>query len=160
MKRIDIHKFIITIIFFIMSFLNIIGFIHIETYAVFGMTFGSLLICISTCFEGRNLIYKKLNLDIFKLVKNIFYILGWIFIIIGAYLKSNYIFDEMIEVFNSDTLMLLSLGFTFLSLIIGDINQKKEKERIDKQSKELDNLLEIQEKQKAHLEKLIDDIKK
>lgn len=84
MKYFDKHKLIITIIFFLLAYLNFFNFIQIGSYGAFGLSFGALLICISTCFEGKFVLY---NIDIWNVLKNILYFLGWIFIVVGVYLK-------------------------------------------------------------------------
>jgi hypothetical protein len=156
MNKVDKHKFIITIIFFIMSFLNYFGFLSIHTYGVFGITFGALMICISTCFEGD--LYLG-NLDIWKIIKNFFYVIGWIFIVITVYLKQNDVLINLINIFDSNTLMLLSLAFTFLSLMVSDWNQKRQSEIIEKERNKLDELIKIQDQKQIELNKIIDKIK-
>lgn len=157
MNKIDKHKLIITLIFFIMSVLNFYGLLNIQPYGVFGLTFGALLICISTCFEG-NLNVK--NIDIWEIIKNLFYFGGWIFIVITVYLKENAAFKEFMTSFNGDTLMLLSLAFTFLSLMVSDWNQKNQKEKNANERKRIDELIKIQEEKQKELDKLIEKIKR
>jgi 1,4-dihydroxy-2-naphthoate octaprenyltransferase len=156
-NKIDKHKLIITLIFFIMSVLNFYGLLNIQPYGVFGLTFGALLICISTCFEG-NLNVK--NIDIWEIIKNLFYFGGWIFIVITVYLKENAAFKEFMTSFNGDTLMLLSLAFTFLSLMVSDWNQKNQKEKNANERKRIDELIKIQEEKQKELDKLIEKIKR
>ncbi|NOH17268.1 hypothetical protein [Clostridium cochlearium] len=157
MNKIDKHKFIITLIFFIMSALNFYGLLNIQPYGVFGLTFGALLICISTCFEG-NLNVKSIN--IWKIIKNLFYFGGWIFIVITVYLKENLTLKEFMMAFNGNTLMLLSLSFTFLSLMVSDWNQKNQKEKNANERKRIDDLIKIQDEKQKELDKLIEKIKR
>jgi hypothetical protein len=140
-----------------MSVLNFYGLLNIQPYGVFGLTFGALLICISTCFEG-NLNVK--NIDIWEIIKNLFYFGGWIFIVITVYLKENAAFKEFMTSFNGDTLMLLSLAFTFLSLMVSDWNQKNQKEKNANERKRIDELIKIQEEKQKELDKLIEKIKR
>lgn len=156
MNKIDKHKLIITLIFFVMSALNYNGLLNIQSYGVFGLTFGALLICISTCFEG-NLNVK--GIDIWKIIKNLFYFGGWIFIVITVYLKENPAINEFMMAFNGNTLMLLSLAFTFLSLMVSDWNQKNQKEENANEKKRIDELIKIQDGKQKELNKLIEKIK-
>lgn len=153
MNKIDKHKFIIALIFFMMAFLNFYGLLEIKLYGVFGLTFGALLICISTCFEG-NLNTRKIN--VWSVIKNIFYFLGWIFIVIAIYLKDNEFFKSFIDAFDGNTLMLLSLAFTFLSLMVSDWNQKNQEEQINQEAEKLDKLIKIQDEKQEELNRLID----
>lgn len=157
MNKIDKHKCIITVIFFLMSFLNFFNLLNIQSYGVFGLSIGALFICISTCFEGE---LTMIGINVWSVIKNIFYFAGWIFIVISIYLKQNIFFDTLIKAFDSNTLMLLSLGFTFLSLIVSDWSQKKQQEKIVQESKELDKLIEEQDRRQLYITELIEKYKK
>lgn len=157
MNKIDKHKFIITLIFFMMAFLNFYGLLEIKPYGVFGLTFGALLICISTCFEGS---LNIKNINVWNGIKNIFYFSGWIFIVIAIYLKDNEVFKSFIDAFDGNTLTVLSLGFTFLSLMVSDWNQKKQKDQMEQESKKLDELIKIQDEKQEDLNRLIEKLKK
>lgn len=156
MKKVDKHKLIITLIFFIMSALNFYGLLNIQSYGVFGLTVGALFICISTCFEGS--LYIK-NIDIWKIIKDIFYFSGWMFMVVIVYFKENTTFKELIMVFDSETLMLLSLGFTFLSLMVSDWNQEEKKFNENEQDR-IDKLIKIQDEEQQKVYDLIEKIKK
>lgn len=157
MNKIDKHKFIITLIFFIMAFLNFHGLLEIKLYGIFGLTFGALLICISTCFEGS---LNIKNINVWNGIKNIFYFSGWIFIVIAVYLKDNKKIKRFIDVFDGNTLMLLSLAFTFLSLMVSDWNQENQKEQMEQESKKLDKLINTQDEKQEELNRLIEKLKK
>jgi hypothetical protein len=148
-------KFIITVIFFIMAILNYFGVLSIDAKGVFGITSGALMICISTCFEG-DLHIKGVN--IWKIVKYIFYFTGWILIVVTVYLKESDMLKNIMIAFDSNTLMLLSLGFTFLSLIVSETNQSRQNETIKEESRKLDDLITKQNKQQIKLKQLIDKI--
>ena len=152
MEKIDKHKLIITIIFFLMAFLNFYKLLDIKSYGVFGLTFGALLICISTCFEGS---LKFGKIDIWCGLKNIFYSTGWIFIVVSIYLKDNKLFNGFIEAFDNNTLMLLSLAFTFLSLMVSEWGQRCQKKIIEQEGKKLDELIKEQDKRQEELNRLI-----
>lgn len=156
MNKIDKHKFIIMLIFIIMSILNFYDLLNIQPYGVFGLTFGALLICISTCFEGN---LKIKNIDIWKIIKNLFYFGGWIFIVVTVYLKKNLTLKNFMIAFNGNTLMLLSLGFTFLSLMVSDWSQKNQEEENENEPKKIDELIEIQNQKQKELDNLIKKIK-
>lgn len=156
MNKMDKHKCIITFIFFMMAFLNFYGLLYIQSYGVFGLTFGALLICISTCFEGS---LNIKNVNIWNMIKNLFYFGGWVFIVITTYLKENRNFQSFMNAFDGNTLMLLSLGFTFLSLMISDWSQKNQIERNEQEGKRLDELIKLQDEKQEELDKLIEKIK-
>lgn len=148
----DKHKFIITVIFFIMAILNNFGLLIIDEKGVFGITFGALMICVSTCFEGDFYIVK---INAWKIIKNTFYFMGWIFIVVTVYLKDNVILKNIMETFESSTLMLLSLGFTFLALMVSQFNLKKHDEIIKEESIRLDTLITEQNNRQIELKDLI-----
>ncbi len=158
MKGIDFHKILIFLIFYSMTILNWFGYIYITEYGIFGMTVGGLFVCISTCFQGNKTYGKKIKIRITYIFQKFIYGLGWFFIVISAYFKKNFILDSLIQSLDSNTLMLLSLSVTFLSLIIADKSQLRQKERLEEIEKRIDTDIENAKRENEKIENLIKEI--
>ncbi|NKF07955.1 hypothetical protein J1C67_05765 [Clostridium gasigenes] len=155
MKDINFDKILIFLIFLMMAYLNYIGYIAITDYGIFGLTFGGLLVCISTCFQGKKSYGYKIKIKTTYIIKQIFYATGWGFIVISAYLKNNIFLDSLLEALDANTLMLLSLAITFLSLIVAEKARLNQKKRIDKIEKMVEKSDERRSEMKDTLTKLI-----
>lgn len=160
MKGIDFHKILIFLIFCSMTILNWFGYINITSYGIFGLTFGGLFICISTCFQGKRTYGKKMKIRITYIFQKFIYGLGWFFIVVSVYFKKNFILDSLIQSLDSNTLMLLSLAVTFLSLIIADKSQLKQKERLEEIKKRISIDKENAKRENEKIENLIKEIKR
>lgn len=55
--------------------------------------------------------------------------------------------------------MFLSLGFTFLSLLVSDLNNKKQEKKLEAERKKLDDIIKDQDSRQINLNNLIKKIK-
>lgn len=140
-------RVLMIIVFWILAYLNIKGYIEINEKEVFGLTIGALIISMSTCFDIN--IFKNDNKDKsdcskvkkyseiilshrFNIIQKILYSIGFIIMFTVIFIKDNYILNEFMNKFNSNTLMLLSISVTFLSITISNVESQKFKNRIRK----------------------------
>ncbi|MGN2368841.1 hypothetical protein ACTFJW_02125 [Clostridium cagae] len=128
-------NFIACILYIILSIGNMLGYISIDNSEVFGMTLGTLFLCIAPLFSQKQEKIKFLN-----------YLLAIMFVVGFHLFKDSAIIAENSE---TNTWLLLSLAVTFLSNYFNELNRKsneiekrnaqlkKEKEQIEKLKKEV-----------------------
>lgn len=122
------HKLLFSIIFFVMAILQQINIIYINAQSVFGMTLGSLLISISTCYDDDYTIkIKKLKkqIRIGKLIRTIIYSIGFAIIFIFTFINENEVLNTLMDKLDENTLLLLAMSSTFISMNQGFENNKK-----------------------------------
>lgn len=131
-------NFIACILYVMLSISNMLGYINIDNSEVFGMTLGTLFLCIAPLFSKKHEKIKFLN-----------YLLAIIFIVGFHLFKDSEIIAKNSE---SNTWLLLSLGVTFLSNYINELNRKSNE--IEKRNAQLKNDKEQIEKLKKEVQKL------
>lgn len=123
---------ILSVIYLILAIINICGGVSIDEPSIFGMTIGTLFLCLAQVVEDGSKI---------KFLMNFLGIGGIIIIPLLNYST------ELIKYSDSNTWMLLSLSITFLSNFIAKVNDEKKQNEIKKQElnkncKDLLNLIE------------------
>lgn len=123
---------ILSVIYLILAIINICGGVSIDEPSIFGMTIGTLFLCLAQVVEDGSKIKFLMNF------------LGMGAIIIIPLLNYS---TELIKYSDSNTWMLLSLSITFLSNFIAKVNDEKKQNEIKKQElnkncKDLLNLIE------------------
>lgn len=102
-------NFVLCIVYLILGLLNVIGLMKIEDSAVFGMTVGTLFLCISPLFDNKK-------------IRVILYIIAASFIV-GFQLISGS--NELVKGVDNNTWMLLSLSVTFLANYLGKVKRDR-----------------------------------
>lgn len=136
-------KRLMVIVFGILAVLNINGYLIINERSVFGLTLGALIISISTCFDFPDDLRAKttqkaknkwsiLNVNKYKIIQETLYSIGFVVMFIVLFIKPDTIVDEFMNNIDSNTLMLMSICVTFLSIEISDINSKTKRNNIRK----------------------------
>ena len=146
-------------VFGILSILNVNGYLIINARSVFGLTLGALIISISTCFDfpddlnAKSVEKIKNNLSIFnvnkyKIIQEVLYNIGFVVMFIVLFIKPDTIVDDFMKKIDSNTLMLMSICVTFLSIEISDINSKTKRNNIRKYYLDLyeNKIVEIEKK--------------
>lgn len=126
-------NFILCIIYLILGILNIFGQITIENSSVFGMTVGTLFVCLAQLFDT-------------KWLKTLMWIFAAGFIIGFPMLNEA---NNFIKDVDNNTWLLLSLSITFLSNFLNNVNN--DSINIEKKNKELNKKLEKINKTKDKL---------
>lgn len=122
------HKLLFSIIFFVMAILQQINIIYINAQSVFGMTLGSLLISISTCYDDDYTIKikkSKKQIRIGKLIRTIIYSIGFAIIFIFTFINENEVLNALMDKLDENTLLLLAMSSTFISMNQGCEDNKK-----------------------------------
>lgn len=122
-------------VYFILAILNLCGMVCLNSSAVFGMTIGSLLLCLIPVLDSKK-------------IRVIMYVIAFGFIIGFQYISKS---EEWTKDIDSNTWLFLSLSVTFLTNFIS----KNEKEKI-----EIDAKLEEAKKCANQIETLKDMINK
>lgn len=137
-------KRLMVIVFGILSLLSINTYLIINERSVFGLTLGALIISLSTCFDfpedlnkdkiekAKNEKWSILNANKYKIIQEVLYSIGFVVMFIILFIKPDTIVDEFMQKINSNTLMLMSICITFLSITISDINTKAQRNNIRK----------------------------
>ena len=102
-------NFVLCIVYLILGLLNIIGLMKIEDSAVFGMTVGTLFLCLSPLFDNKK-------------IRVVLYIIAASFIV-GFQLISGS--NELVKGVDNNTWMLLSLSVTFLANYLGKVKRNR-----------------------------------
>lgn len=106
-------RFIIFLVFFLLTLCNMFDFISITMIGVFGMTVGAIFITLGEIFES-------------EAVRNIYYITGATFIGVSPFLKDFKLINDLVSSVDSNTLMLVSITALFLSIYVNhDIKKNK-----------------------------------
>lgn len=134
------EKVLMSVLFGLLAFLNINGYLIINERSVFGLTFGALIISISTCFDFPQIIEKEDSDNLFtviksnkyKIIQTIMYSLGFLSMYIIIFIKSDTIIDTFMKKFDSNTLMLMSISITFLSITVSNVNTNTYRNNIRK----------------------------
>lgn len=112
--------------FFVLAVLNNFKLTEFSPRAIFGLSFGALLMCISSNLEGKmGITIKGRYINILAVIKNSVNILSASIIVLSIFLKETEIMNQLILTFDNNTILLLSLGFTIMSIITNDINNKR-----------------------------------
>lgn len=134
------EKVLMSVLFGLLAFFNINGYLIINERAVFGLTFGALIISMSTCFDFPKTIEKGNSRDLstiiksnkYKIIQTIIYSLGFLSMFIIIFVKPDTIIDDFMKKFDSNTLMLMSISITFFSITVSNVNTNTYRNNIRK----------------------------
>lgn len=124
------------ILYVVISVANMLGYINIDNANIFGMTVGTLFLCIAPLFPKKQEKMKFIN-----------YFIAGLFIIGFPLFKDSLIIANNSE---TNTWLLLSLAVTFLSNFMSDINKKRSKVEDDneKLKKDREDIKKLRDKLK------------
>lgn len=118
---------ILTIVFFILGFLNLLGYMEFTTNAIFGLTFGCFLISVFSCFEIEKEVKGK---KIFIILRDILKVMSYLSMIGFAFIKNNPVVQDFMKSFDDKTMLLLSIGFSLFAITTSEIESKRKLENI------------------------------
>ncbi|MEG1310897.1 MAG: hypothetical protein RSD47_02705 [Romboutsia sp.] len=121
------HKLLFGFIFFFMAILQQFEVIYINSKSVFGMTLGSLLVSISTCYSDDFILKtpgSRKQVRIGKLLRRVIYSVGFSIIIIFTYINENDTLSHLMDKLDENTLLLLAMSVTFISMNVGGAKDK------------------------------------
>jgi hypothetical protein len=123
-------KVALAIVFLSLSALNYFQVTEISEKAVFGFTVGALFMSISAGFDGEIIILKKnIQVNISSIFKSFFYYSSWLIIFGFLVIKETDFIKQLVTGIDSNTLMLVSLGITMLSIRTSEINARRIEQR-------------------------------
>ena len=119
-------NFILCILYLILGILNMFGIMIIDDISVFGMTVGTLFLCLAPLFNKKN-------------IRVIYYILAAGFVVGFHYINGA---SRLIDGVDNNTWLLLSLSVTFLANFLGKVesdatNNKKTTEELNKKANDI-----------------------
>ncbi|MDK2585016.1 hypothetical protein QOZ83_04015 [Romboutsia sedimentorum] len=129
-------NFVLCIVYLALGIVNMFGVLKIEDSAVFGMTVGTLFLCIAPLVKNKK-------------IRIIMYIVSAGFILGFPMINGS---NKYIQGVDSNTWLLLSLSVTFLANYIGTISSKKIE--LENRQKELNQRLDDIETLKNEIKKL------